>query len=125
MAISKPPGGLAMEFQPMSFEEMQRAMQFLLDNAAKVDARLERLADKTDRIADGLIDLTGIVGHLARQIEETDKRLGERITQQAEQHSEQMTQLGEHIKAVDASLGIVIEMFERHLREDHGPQRPS
>jgi hypothetical protein len=120
MAISRPSGGVPVEFQPMSFEEMQRAMQFLLDSGARVDARIEKLLEKTDRIADGLIGLTGIVGHLARQIEETDQRLGERITQQGAQHSEQMTQLGEHIKTVDASLGVVIEMFERHLREHHG-----
>lgn len=102
-----------MEFQPMSPEEMQRTMQFLLSQQSVFDERLAKLSEKTDRIADGLIGLTGIVGLVARQIEETDKRLGAQITQQATEQGERMTQLQTHIT-------VVIDMFERHLREDHG-----
>jgi len=32
--------------------------------------------------------------------------------------------LGEYIKTVESHLNVVIQMFERHLRDDHG-QRPS
>lgn len=53
----------------MSFEEMQRTMQFLLNQQAKfasdfelrverMDQGLDRLTEKTERIADGLIRLT-------------------------------------------------------------------
>ena len=100
----------------MSPEEMQRAMQFLLNQQAQFSADLaqlsadlaqlsvtveqvsatveqlsatvEQLSEKTDRIADGLIGLTGLVG-----------------------------------RAIDALTTAQVradERFERHLREDHG-----
>ena len=72
-----------MDFQPMSPEEMQRAMQFIINHQAqfasdhakfaadferlsadhaRFAADLEKLSAKTDRIADGVIGLTGLVG---------------------------------------------------------------
>lgn len=109
-----------MEFQPMSPEEIERTVQFLLTQQAQFAADFERLSVKTDRIADGLIGLTGIVGHLLsaqqrtdEQMRETDRRLSARVDE-----------LGEYIKTVESHLDVVIEMFERHLREDHG-HRPS
>jgi len=114
------------EFEPMSPEEIERTVQFLLrqqaqfdanmarietdlatvaehqtrtaadlaslatrqadfqTNLERLDATVERLSAKTDNIADGLIGLTGIVGHLTNNVE----------------------------RLVDA--------FDRHLRIDHG-----
>ena len=112
-----------MDFQPKSQDDMQRAMQFLLDQQAQFAADLAKLAEaraaddvrwnerfqqpsgKTDQIAVGLIGLTGIVGQLAAAQQRTDKR---------------MDDVGEYIKTVESHLNEVIEMFERHLREDHG-----
>ena len=82
-----------MDFQPMSPEEMQRAMQFLLSQQAQFAAdiakvaearaaddvrwneRFQQLSGKTDQIAVGLIGLTGIVGQLAAAQQRTDKRM--------------------------------------------------
>ena len=105
-----------MEFQPMSPEEMQRTMQFLLAQQAHFAADFEKLTAKTDRMADAIIGLTGIVGRVADQQERTD--------QQIRETNVRVDELGEYIKTVEAHLNVVIEMFERHLREDHG-QRPS
>ena len=100
----------------MSPEEMQRAMQFLLNQQAQFAADLTRqrelfaadmetLSAKTDRIADGLIGVTSIVGQLASAQLRTD---------------EQLRQSDLHIDRVESHLNVLIEMFERHLREDHG-----
>ena len=43
------------DFQPMSPEEMQRTMQFLLQQQAQFAANLDSLSGKTDRLADGVI----------------------------------------------------------------------
>jgi hypothetical protein len=119
------------EFQPMSPEEIERTVQFLLGQqaqfAADFEKRLERLSEKTDLIADGLIGLTGIVGRIAEAQERTDRQLKETDAQLKETRAalkETDAQLSEHIKTVESHLDVVIEMFERHLREDHG-QRPS
>ena len=112
-----------MDFQPMSPEEMQRAMQFLVNQQAQFAAdiarnetrwgeRFDQLSAKTDQIAVGLIGLTGIVGQLATSQQRTDEQL--RTTK------ERVDELGEYIRSVESHLDVVIEMFERHLREDHG-----
>ena len=127
-----------MDFQPMSSDDMQRAMQFLLNQQAQFAADFARMAEaqaanearwtqhfdqlsaKTDRIADGLIGLTGIVGQLAASQLRTDEQLRESEARWREADRS----LKEHIDAVDSHLSMVIDMFERHLREDHG-NRPS
>ena len=90
MARPDPSGGFV-EFQPMSPDEIERTMQFLLRqqaqfeaDMARVETNLEKLSAKTDNIADGLIGLTGVVGQLTNNV----WRLS--------------------------------DMFERHLREHHG-----
>jgi chromosome segregation ATPase len=193
-------GDVPVEFQPMSPEDMQRTMQFLLAQQAKFAADFEKLTIKTDRMTDAIIGLTGIVGRLAdhqertegivgrladqqeyvigvvtriadqqnrtdeqiretnalvahvadqqnrtdeqiretnalvahvadqqnrtdEQIRETNTQLGETNAQVRETNT-RVDDLGQYIKTVEAHLNAVIEMFERHLREDHG-QRPS
>ena len=130
-----------MEFQPMSPEEMQSTMQFLLSQQAqfaadlgnvteelktvttglnnvttylnRVTTHLELLTDRTSTIADGVIGLTSIVGNLAGQQQRTDQQIGETQARTDQQ-----------IRDVEAQLKALADMFERHLREDHGP-RPS
>jgi len=106
---------------------MQRTMQFLLAQQAQFAANFEKLTVQTDRIADAVIGLTGIVGRIANQQE----RLGDQLARQQERTDQQIREvntrvddLGGYIKTVEAHLNVVIEMFERHLRDDHG-QRPS
>jgi hypothetical protein len=130
-------GGVPVEFEPMSPEEMQRTMQFLLAQQAQFAADFEKLTVKTEGMTDAIIGLTGIVGRLADQQEhttgivgriaeqqdKTDEQIRETNTQIRETHT-RVDELGQYIKTVESHLNVVIEMFERHLREDHG-RRPS
>jgi methyl-accepting chemotaxis protein len=111
------------EFHPMSPEEMQRTLQFLLAQQAQFATNLEKLTGQTDRIADAIVGLTGIVGHIAERQERTDQQIRETNTR-VEQLGTRVDQLGDYIKSVESHLNVVIQMFERHLREDHG-RRPS
>ena len=95
MAEQRGNGGISVDFQPMSPEERDRMMQFLLNQQAQFAADLDKLSAKTDRIADGLIGLTGLVG----------RAIGDLATAQ---------------ERTERHLDLVIQMFERHLREDHG-----
>ena len=104
--------GISVDFQPMSPDERDRMMQFLLTQQAqfaadfaRIDATMEKLSVKTDRIADGLIGLTGIVGRAFGDV------------------GRAMDDLAAAQKRTEGHLDVVIQMFERHLREDHG--RPS
>jgi hypothetical protein len=119
MGESRSAGGAFMEFQPMSPEEIERTVQFLLQQQAQFATDFDRLAGKTDRIADGLIGLTAIVGRLADGQRLTDEQL-KATGDQLKATDGQLARLGEHISTVESHLNVVIQMFERHLREDHG-----
>ena len=105
-----------MEFEPMSPEEIERTMQVLLRQQAQFAADFEKLSAKTDRMTDGIVGLTAIVGHLHGAQQRTDEQFRRTDTR--------LSELGEYIKTVESHLNVLIEMFERHLREDHG-HRPS
>ena len=109
-----------MDFQPMSPEELQRMMQFLLNQQAQFDANLQKLSERTDRIAEGVIGLTGVVGLVGRAV--GDLAAAQQRTE--EEMREGDARLRKHIENVESHLNVVIEMFDRHIREDHG-QRPS
>ncbi len=111
----------------MSPDEVQRTVQFLLhqqaqftaDSAAsqaRFDAGLEKLSAKTDQVAAGLIGLTTIVGQVVGSLSE--------MTEAQKRTDAQLRALSQHINTVESHLNVVIQMFERHLRDDHG-QRPS
>ena len=109
-----------MDFQPMSPDEMQRMMQFLLNqqaqfaadiarNAADIARNEVRWTERLDRVTDGLVGLTAVVGQLAAAQLRTDEQLRETDAR-----------LTKHLETVDSHLNLVIQMFERHLRDDHG-----
>jgi septal ring factor EnvC (AmiA/AmiB activator) len=111
----------------MSPEERERMMQFLLNQQAQFaadferhkgqfDADMKRLSAKTDRIAEGLLGLTSIVGQLAAAQQRTDAQLRETDARLRETDA----RLTKQIENTDSHLNVVIHMFERHLREDHG-----
>ena len=105
-----------MEFEPMSPDEIQRTVQFLLRQQAQFATDFEKLAGKTDRVTDAVVGLTGIVGRLA----ESQLRTDEQLRRTDDQLRRRCDELASRIERTDAHLDVVIEMFERHLREDHG-----
>lgn len=91
----------------MSPDEVERTLQFLLSQQAQFAADFAKLSGKTERIAEAMIGLTGIVGRLAEAQERTDQRLDD---------------VGQYIRTVESHLNVLVEMFEAHLRDDHGRQ---
>jgi septal ring factor EnvC (AmiA/AmiB activator) len=116
MASTRRNRGILVEFEPMSPEEIERTVQFLLRQQAQFAADFEKLSAKTDRMTEGIVGLTAIVGHLHAAHQRTDEQFKRTDTR--------LNELGEYIKTVESHLNVLIEMFERHLREDHG-HRPS
>jgi hypothetical protein len=106
----------------MSREEVERTVQFLLQQQAQFAAEMARnevrfgeLTAKAQQVADGVIGLTA-VGHLAAEQQLT--------AQQIKDANAKVADLGDYIKTVGSHLDVVVEMFDRHLREEHG-RRPS
>jgi predicted nucleic acid-binding Zn-ribbon protein len=116
MALSNGGGGARVEFQPMSPEEIERTMQFLLNQQAQFAVDLSRLSGKTDQIADGLIGLTALVGRVVDAVSARQDRTDEQLRAT----DEKLRETGDYIKTVESHLNVLIEMFERSLREDRG-----
>jgi hypothetical protein len=71
--------------------------------------------------------VTGLLGRVTESFAEQilDLRQTQKETAEGLRNSQaKLDDLGEYIKTVGSHLDVVIEMFERHLREGHGP-RPS
>jgi hypothetical protein len=114
----------------MSPEEMQRTMQFLLQQQAQFAADFEKLSAKSDRMMEAIVGLTAVSGQTVSVVErlsEAQRRTDEqlrRTDEQLQQTDARVRELTEQVARTDAHLDVLIEMFERHLREDHG-HRPS
>jgi hypothetical protein len=117
--------GADVEFRPMSPDEIERTMQFLLRQQAQSaadsawhDARWAEMRDeltaKTRQLTEGLLGLTSVVGTLAASQLATDRQL-QTVDRQLQTVDKQLQTTEEHLNAL-------IELFERHLREDHGAQ---
>lgn len=101
-------GGDLVEFQPMSPDEIERTVQFVLHRQAQFAADFEKLSATTDRIADGVIGLTSVVGRLAVAQDRTDQQLNETKTQ-IRDLGEYIKTVESHLKTVDSHLNVVTE----------------
>jgi hypothetical protein len=125
------------EFRPMSPDEIQRTVQFLLNHQAQFAADFEKLSGKVDGLADSVVgvkqavnDLTGIVGHTISLVGRVGSAV-ESLTSVVDTLAAAQQRNDDQFRRTDARVGDlaerldrVIQMFERHLRDDHG-YRPS
>jgi archaellum component FlaC len=127
-------GGGLVDLEPMSPEDMQKTMQFLLTQQAQFSVNLDRLQERMDGFQ-GTLDrfqtnLDRFQGNLDR-FQGNLERLDENVNQ-LEIKTNKVTDavigltalLGQTITTVDRLAVTVQELFERHLRDDHG-RRPS
>ena len=116
-------GGGVVDFQPMSPEEIERTVQFLLRQQAQFAADFERLSVKTDGMMDGIVGLTGIVGHVTNHLGHLTDHLGH-VTDRLGDVGDRLDELAAAQERTDQEIRNLSALFERHLREDHG-HRPS
>ncbi len=105
----------------MTFEEMQRTMEFMLQHGAHLDARLEKLAESLqslreshEQLRESQAPLTGAFLRMTELMEESQRRFDERFRV-----------LTDAQKGTDERLNALINMFERHITgPDHGHEMP-
>jgi archaellum component FlaC len=130
-------GGVPVEFRPMSPDEMQRTMQFLVEHQAQFAADFEKLSAKVDGLADSVKEtkeavnsLTTVVGHTVGLMGELTVKMGHLAEQgrRTDEHLDELAgdvrELAEQGRRTDARLDRLAELFDRHLRDDHG-RKPS
>jgi len=144
MALPRQNGGVLMEFRPMSPEEIERTVQFLLHQQAKFAADFDKQSAKTDRMTEAILGLTSTVGRVTDDVGQLTDSMGRltdrvagvadgligltgivgRVTERLEQLAGAQQLTDQQVKETSRRVSEVIEMFERHRREDHG-HRPS
>lgn len=107
----------------MEPEEIQRKIEFLLEQQAQfmIDLQQSReLSDQRhDEMARAIIGFAAIGGTLARSHRTLAKHVTEIAAGQTKLR-ETMDELGAAQKATEESLHILMLTVERHLREHHG-----
>ncbi len=98
----------------MTHEEMEHAIEFMLQQGARIDARLERLSEASERHKHAIArhdeqigQLTDLVGRLAQ----TEIRLVERM----DALTEHMEVLATSHKETDERLSALIVTVERYI----------
>ncbi len=84
----------------MTPEDMQRTMEFIVNQQAQLTATVGQLAAKVDRTADSVSALLAI----------------------AEIHDRELTQMREESRATDERLNALINTVERHISEGRNGQ---
>lgn len=101
----------------MSNEEMNKKMEFIVEQQAKFAADVEILRELQEadarRLSNGLLSLVDIVGNLTRAHLETDQSL-QRLT-------EAQAKTDERLRDTDERLRILLNVVERHISGNGGP----
>src|ERR1041384_1395967 len=100
----------------MTNEEMQKLMQFILDQQAQFAVNIQKLEEaqaKSDerisRLEGAIVGVVDLIGALTRAQERTDAKLNEL--------AEKVTQLADAQKQTDERLNALINMVERYLTD--------
>lgn len=123
MAVPVRKEGISVEFQPMSPEEVQRTMQFLLQSQAQFEANFARFSEKSEadfaRLSEGLLGVTALANQTERKVQELADSVGTirgglvGLTGVLGRVSERVEQLGE---GVDRRLDQIAEVQHRQAQ---------
>ena len=111
----------------MTNEEMQKAMEFIVETQAQTTAKLDRLSESMDALAvsqdrnekkwerteEGIRALLSIAEIHEREI----TTLGERLTQGLGKLSQEILKLSETTRDTDERLNALINIVERDISE--------
>ncbi len=99
----------------MTNEEMQRAMDFIVEQQAQTSAKLAALTDAQTRNTEGIRALLSIAELHEREIESH--------SEQIMKNSEQILSLGEQTRTTDDRLNALINVVERQISEGRNGQK--
>ncbi len=104
----------------MTEDEMQRKMEFILEQQAQFAADMQQMQEKQKVLTDSILTVVGIVGkltvaqeHTWAALERTDAKLSERDAK----FSERMDRLAEAQANTDERLNALIGIVERYFSD--------
>ncbi|HEX8635688.1 MAG TPA: hypothetical protein VF703_16185 [Pyrinomonadaceae bacterium] len=97
-------------------EEMQRTMQFIVEQQAQLTATVGRLSEKVDRTADGINSLLAIAELHEREIGELRESVNT-MRESVNTMSESVRAVDERGREADERLNALINTVERYISE--------
>lgn len=107
----------------MTSEEMQKAIEFILNHQAQLTATVGQLSEKVDQLSGTVDQLSGTVGQLSGTV----GRLSEKVDRTADSvnallaiaeiHEREITAVGEAQSRTDERLNALITTVERYISE--------
>ena len=91
----------------MTNEEMQRAMDFIVQQQSQTSTKIDALAEAQTRNTEGISALLALA-----EMHERELQLH---TEQIQLHTQQILSLGETTKATDDRLNALINVVERQI----------
>jgi hypothetical protein len=95
----------------MSSDNIQRQINFMIEQQARFDAQLAKLDARIDKLAEENNHASVNISKLA------DALLS--LTHIVERHDQQIAELIEQNKATDERLNALINVVERHTSDEH------
>ena len=98
----------------MTNEEMQRAMEFIVDQQAQTATKIDALTDAQTRNTEGIQALLTLAQIHEREIETVGHQIGS-VSRDIGALSREIGALGETTKATDERLNALINVVERQI----------
>ncbi len=103
----------------MTFEEVQRTVEFLVQHGAQVDARLERLLESQGTLTAATMRLTELMQEFQGSTEQQFSKADERLAELAEAQK----RTDEQLRSTDKRLNALIRLFESHTTRADGGRK--
>ena len=100
----------------MTNEQMQKAMEFIVETQAQTTVKLDRLSAKVDGLTDSVGALAAVQERSEKKWERTEAGI-RALLSIAEIHEREIATLTENTRSTDERLNILINTVERNISE--------
>lgn len=101
----------------MSEEEMQKKMEFIVNQQAQFAVDIQQLGESQGKLTDAVIGVVGVVGKLAERVEE--------IAEAQKRTDAQLAETNAQLAETNGRLNIFINVVERYISEGRNGRAPN
>ncbi len=109
----------------MSEEEMQRKMEFIVNQQAQFAADIQQLQESHSRLTDAMTTVVGLVGKIAEaqdRMAQEQERMAKEMAESQKRTDEKFAELATAQAETDERLNIFINVVERYINERRNGQ---
>jgi 3-phenylpropionate/cinnamic acid dioxygenase small subunit len=101
----------------MTYEEMQKTMQFILEQQAQFTANQQQVEERVSRLETNMAEMSREVSQVTRGVSQVTREVGEMTRAQAHMNEVVAAMLDTH-RHTEENLDAFIGVLERYISED-------